>query len=195
MSTIIIHPIVEKIKYSSKERFKYITWNLYNTFMSFINQNCGGIKTIKEYNSTTITHVEEINIDFETLIDDKFANNMYKDAVFPIIRVTTEIQKKEWDKPLVFTDCTRLLENMDPNIVKLYRDKNIWLNHNGSQCENGIAYDTFIVPTVKYGKLKCGTLYDFSDYKNSKVMMNLEVKPKIIITAPENFIFESKLYC
>jgi len=194
MSTIVIYPTVEKVNYSDEERFKYTTWNLYNTFMSFINYNCGGIEIIREDNSTTITHIKELNIDFETLIDDKFANNMYKDAVFPVIYVTTEIQKEEWDKPLVFTDCTRLPENMDPNIVKLYENKNIQLANNESQCDNGIAYDTFIIPTVKYGKLKCGILYDFSDYKNGEVMMNLEVKPKIIITAPENFIFESNIY-
>ena len=61
-----------------------------------------------------------------------------------------------------------------------------------TQIKNGICYDVFSIPTKKYGDVKCGIMYDFSNHLNDgkNKIQDLEVKPKIIVTLPENTVLD-----
>ena len=192
MSTIVLYPTEKITNYSYKERYKYDTWNIYETFVKFINEVCEGIRVYKEDNEIIYTNIKEVHLHLNNLLSEEFADGIYNTAIFPVISIESTIENENTGNCVRVTECCRLFSNMDTNIYNTYYEKGIDLLNVEDQSKNGICYDVFNIPTKKYGNIKCGIMYDFSDHINDgeNLMQNLEVKPKIIITLPESTILD-----
>lgn len=192
MSTIILYPTEKTISYPCKAKYKYDTWNVYETFVKFINDICGGIRLYKEGNSIIHTNIKEVHFSLNNLLSEEFADSIYSTAIFPSIFIESIIENENTGIRTRVTECCRLFSNMDTNIYNKYYEKGINLNNSEDQSRNGICYDTFNIPTKKYGDIKCGIIYDFSNHVNygENKIQNLEVKPKIIVTLPKNTVLD-----